>query len=219
MTAVGGEASTSGHLDTLAMNEVALTLGRPAGWAEVRRYLDEVAAIVAATGRLRAGGSSSGMLGRAWFQDLDQFKADHPQPREDAQAARDWETLNSLAVELSDADWRLQKVEHVAEAVAASGRPHPGGSLHGRAYEAALARWSGEATGLPSGVLVIRVDDLDLPDNAVEPWTATATWEVDAGFSDTVGVGGGSTISGALRDLASDLEEKGALDASLGRTT
>lgn len=216
MTGEAGEAPEFLHSDTLAMNEVARTLGRPAAWADVRRYLDEVAAIVASTGRLRAGDVSSGLHGRTWFQDLDQFKADRPQPSEDAQAARDWEALNALAVELSDADRRLETLERVAHVVAATGRPHPGGSLHGRAYAAALARWSGEETGLPSGVLVIRVDDLDLPDNAVEPWTATALWEGDAGSSNTVGVGAGSTIPNALGDLARDLDTKGVFDATPG---
>lgn len=215
MTGEAGEASESLHSDTRAMNEVALTLGRPTSWAEVRRYLEEVAAIVAATGRLRPDDSPRGSIDQAWVQVV-QFEADHSRPNEDAQAARDWEALNALAAELSDAAWRPRLLERVAEVVAATGRPHPGGSLHGRAYAAALARWSGQETGLPSGVLVIHVDDLDLPDNAVEPWAATASWELGDGLSETVGVGGGSTIPDALRNLARDLDEKGVVDGRPG---
>lgn len=215
MTGEAGEASKSLHSDTPAMNEVALALGRPTSWAEVHQYVDEVAAIVAATGRLRAVDPPHGSVDRAWVQVV-QFEAGHPQPNGDAQAARDWEALNALAAELSDAAWCLRLLEHVAEVVAATGRPHPGGSLHGRAYAAALARWSGQETGLPSGVLVIHVDDLDLPDNAVEPWTVTASWKIGDGLSETIGVGGGSTIPDALRDLARDLEEEGVIDGSPG---
>lgn len=215
MSGEAGEASELLYSDTLAMNEVALALGRPTSWADVHRLLDEVAAIVAATGRLRAGGAPRDLLDRAWVQ-ARQFGEGHPQPNEDAQAARDWEALNALAAELSDAVWRLRLLEQVAEVVAATGRPHPGGSLAGRAYAAALARWSGQETGLPSGVLVIHVDDLDLPDNAVEPWTATASWNHPDGLSETVGVGGGSTIPDALRNLARDLDEKGVVDGRPG---
>src|SRR5690606_21542437 len=114
---------------------------------------------------------------------LDQFEVSHPCPTDDDIAARDWQVLNGLVVELSDAEPSADTLEHVAGLVGATGRPHPGGSLHGNAYETSLAFWSGEGPTLPTGTLVIKVDDVDLADNFFEPWTASAFWQQENGES------------------------------------
>jgi len=206
----GGVLDAPLHPDTKAVNEIALTLGRPRSWSAVADHFEEIARAIAATGRPRphADSDSEGVRDL-----LDQFGASHPRVNDDDIAARDWQILNDLVVELSGAEWNSDTLEHVAGVVGETGRPHPGGSLHGRAYETSLAFWSGEGPRLPSGTLVIKVDDHDLADNLYEPWTASAFWQQENGESDVIGVGGGATIPAALRGLALELEINGVFRA------
>src|SRR5690554_6084998 len=155
----GGVPAIPPHPDTKAVTEIALTLGRPTSWSAVADHIAEIASAIAATGRPRPrAGAESGSVRDL----LNQFEESHPCPTDDAIAARDWHVLNGLVVELSDAELNADTLECVAGVVGATGRPHPGGSLHGDAYETSLAFWSGEGPTLPTGTLVIKVDDVDL---------------------------------------------------------
>lgn len=198
------------HRDTKALNQIALTLGRPGSWDGGADYLDEIARVIASTGRPHPGASDAAALS----EQLERFKAESPCP---SIGRGDWHRLNAITAVLAGSPWGPDTLEYVADAVAVSGRPHPGAS-DGRAYEAALERWmSGAlaADGLdePTGTLLIKVDDIDRFDNPQEPWTAQAFWQTDAGLSDGVGVGGGATVPAALQALAHDMEARGVLYA------
>ncbi len=205
------------HRDTKAMNAIALTLGRPASWDGVGDYLDEISHVIAATGRPHPG-AVFGSAGGEWFRAALRDFSVAPDTAGGGWAVADGDTLNRIAAHLgSGAQWGPDDLEHVAQMVSDSGRPHPGAS-DGRTYEAALERWmSGAlaADGLdePTGTLLIKVDDIDRFDNPQEPWTAQAFWQTDDGLSDGVGVGGGASIPAALHALAHDMEAGGVLYA------
>lgn len=202
------------HRDTKALNQIALTLGRPGSWDGGADYLDEIARIIAATGRPHPGEVFGYERGPQRFRAA--LRAFKTAARAEAGewGVADSEALNRIAAHLgSGSQWGPDDLEHVAQMISDSGRPHPGAS-DGRTYEAALERWMSAAHAAdgfdePTGTLLIKVDDIDRFDNPQEPWTAQAFWQTDSGLSDGVGVGGGASVPAALHALAHDMEARG----------
>lgn len=206
----GNAPQSDPHRDTKALNQIALTLGRPGSWDGGADYLDEIARVIASTGRPHPGASDAAALP----EQLERFKAESPCP---SSGRGDWHRLNVITAVLAGSPWGPDTLEYVADAVAVSGRPHPGAHA-GRDYEAALDRWmsgalAADGVDKPTGNLLIKVDDIDRFDSPDEPWTAQAFWQTGDGLSDGVGVGGGATVPAALQALAHDMEAHGVLYA------
>lgn len=206
--------ATPATSDTEAMDRIALTLGCSDSWDGGADYLDEIARIVAATGRPHPGEVFGYERGPQRFRAaLRTFKTAARVEAGDPVVADD-EALNRIAAHLgSGSPWGPEDLEHVAQMVSNTGRPHPG-AVPGASYEAALHRWLDAAPFAgdpeePTGTLLIKVDDIDRFDNPQEPWTAQAFWQTDSGLSDGVGVGAGASVPAALHALAHDMEARG----------
>lgn len=129
------------------MDLIASTLGRDSQWNGSADYLEEVANIIASTGRPHPGDQEPGTYEpalRAWASS----------DARGEQRSGDSRSLDQLAVDLAEAEsWSSDDLQGVAETVVASGRPEFGDREDGE-YDRALRRWQ-----ISQGLVLATVDD------------------------------------------------------------
>lgn len=112
---------TGGARDDLAMDRIALLLGSVDSWDGIGDYTEFAANELLATGRPDVGET-----------DPDVYRAKMTAYRAARTGAvtKTTEQLDRMALTLGTADnWDADHLEWIADQVAASGRPHPGGSV------------------------------------------------------------------------------------------
>lgn len=134
--------------DTTTLIRIADMLGADEEWDGSADFLEEVANMVAATGRPHPGDArfdpdlhGDGREPDDYRAVLAEWEAAQPPaatPREDADRRTVSRIANALGAPQS---WSSEYLDEVASAVASSGRPHPG-TDHGITYATTLQRWN-----------------------------------------------------------------------------